>query len=110
MELHDQGKIVGHHAVKQRKTSLLTEDDIERLASALHQKANEHWGACRFGAVKPADLERAIVFCDKFNKILDNTASLAGRTVLVFVVIAIMGALFAGVLVKIKDGLKVTLP
>ena len=108
MDLHERGKNSSH--VIERRSRILTDEDIEALADALHQRAGEHVAACRFVRVTPEKLDRAIEFCDRMDKIIDGSASLAGKTVLILVVTAVVGTLFTGFLMKIKDSFKVPMP
>lgn len=107
MDLHERGKNSTH--MIERRSRMLTDEDVEALADALHRRAGDHVAACRFARVTPERLDRAIEFCDRMDKIIDDSASLVGKTVLILVVTAIVGTLFAGFLVKIKDSFKVPL-
>jgi len=108
MDLHGRGNNSTH--IIERRTRTLTDEDIEALANALHQRANDHITACRFGRIDPDKMERAIEFCERIIKVMDNSASLAGRTILVLFITAAVGSMFAGFIVKIKDSFKVPLP
>ena len=101
MDLHERGNNSTH--VIERRGSLFTEEDIERIAEALHRKTSDHWGACRFGDLDPKIMAEAMRFYQNFNAVFGDSGKIIWRTVLACGVGGFIVIIGMGVVAKIKE-------
>jgi len=119
MDLHERGNNSTH--IIERRTNVFTDDDINRLAAALHQKTSDHWGTCRFGDLDPKDVEDAALFYknldpkvveeamrfyQNFNGFFGDSGKIIWKTVLTLSVTGFIVIIGMGVVSKIKEVIK----
>ena len=101
MELHERGENSTH--MVESRTSIFTDDDIDRIAAAIHKKTDDHWGACRFGDLDPKIVNEAMRFYQNWNSVFGESGKIAWRTVLACGVGGFIVIIGMGVVAKIKE-------
>jgi hypothetical protein len=101
MELHERGKNSTHEV--ERRHSLFTDDDIDRIAEALQRKASSHWGVCRFNDIDPKVMAEAAQFYQNFNSVFGESGKIIWRTVLTLGVGGFVVIIGMGIIAKFKE-------
>lgn len=81
------------------KTRQLSDDDIAAIVEAMA----DHETHCRFKGLDPGDVYEAVKFAKNCNRVMDESKSTIRKGLIQLVMLAIVGLLVAGGIVKIKD-------